>query len=315
MRVRQLEARDIRMAAADDSECEFATSFYQQTQSENQGQTLHSSEAHAARQAAAAVRSYNSMPIRDTLHRSVPEITNNVGALSLFQNPLQSKQCGVSQVLQQSVVASSTKAASCYRSSSLSPQHISSVNRKTKAAGRTVRQLGQQMIRDHQARQQVINCSQDVQNTVQHRYSDAGVAALMRQYSSLFKELGIQQGVIVSGTYDPTASEHWPLSGKMPVTSRKTIPHHKVRDNSRCEAASCIGNEVNAGKAGRLTKPCAEYGLSGILATAIEVQHMPSQHCTTPARCTSVPYERSSFGLSTVLRGARSSHDRASPHG
>lgn len=308
IRVRQLEAQNVHIPPADeDSGWDISANLQECPNSAVLGRVLPQSRTCSARLIAGPDRSCKTgrhLEPGCTAYQSTSASTSSAVSSCLTQKRSQFDQRGVSRVIQQPEMSGSSVLGR-YRSSRRSHPREPTAPKKMMAAGRTIRQLGQQMIRDDQARQQLTRRAEDATAVVNGGYSDAGVAALMQQYSSLFAELGIQQSIVpgYSAAETKRCARHKP-SG--------TPNHKKVDDEAKNQAAAGNSESLTKQKIGTLPLSPSHFGLSSVLAAASMVQHNSARHCLTPTRSVSLPCHKASFGLSAALQGVGSSYNRSS---
>lgn len=314
IRVKHLEAQNVRIRPTDDdSGLDFRAALQARPPSAMLGRVLTQRKHFSARLVAAPHRSCKTgercAPVC-TAYQSTSALSSDTVSSCLSQKRSQLDQRGVSRVIQQSQMGCSSVLV-CYHPPRRSHAREPVAPKKLMAAGRTIRQLGQQMIRDDDARRQVTKRAEVEPVVVNAGYSDASVAALMQQYSSLAVELGIRQSMVPGSTAAATQVCAYPLVVERTASKQSgKLEHKKVDDEMEGQEPAGMSKTLKMQKRGRLLP--SHFGLSGILTAANTVQHKSACQCSTPTGSVSLPCPKASFGLSAILQGSQSAYDRTS---
>lgn len=183
----------------------------------------------------------------------------------------------------------------------------SSFNKKGIPVGDTVRQVDHQMMRDCHVRMSGYTSEGDMAGPTKCEYSDAGVAKLMEQYTSLFKELGIHESIPPRPGISNTRVNR---VGTRNPTRHLGSQHKPINQDAGHTEGNLIGRRLGT-QVGQLKPAAMQFGLSSILSSAennryIQQQRSSSASCTEP-----LGIRASDFGLSTVLGATRSSSGNA----
>eukprot|EP00892_Ulva_mutabilis_P008202 jgi/Ulvmu1/5754/UM025_0008.1 len=164
--------------------------------------------------------------------------------------------------------------------------------KKAMSAGSAIRQRGQHSPQNKQAAMHTV--ASDEIAPVECEYSDAGVAKLMRQYSSLLVELGIKYNVAEcidnAAQTKPLANTLFTQAGSPPVES-----FEEGVDFRQSTLAGDCATKLHSGP--------IPFGLSEVVAHKHTKQHGLPQWRSNPTRSAFLPNQGSGFGLSGILNG------------
>lgn len=311
IRVRQLEARNDRMTFTVDHEHGWEFSARRQETTRKQEHMQAKCTPFVGSNTPGDSKSRNvPQPVRTaTTQQSMPALACSAAS------PCPERRCltsghpfsGSAERRTQSIY-NSTGVTSVFHAYSHRKSQGSKVHRKGTPTAAVVRQLGRPTLMNHHVQKNPSEFQQELSRAAQYGYSDAGVAKLMQQYSSLLKELGIEHS---SPSCTDIPSEQVKPSGTHPC-AQSEMPHHATQTNAiDLEEATHIddGSDV---KTGRGQPAPVHFGLSGILAHSQMERHRRPKLRPSPSRSTSMPTQGSGFGLSAILKGARTSIGKGS---